>query len=811
MNTQNADIVSANIADEIFSPVIHKWISNLHQFICYYNDGDTQFLFNARAGVRIRHLYSLFLEGRGLSMDDSFSMFWASRLSVAKGTFARQPARSVELIRREYEYAPLSDLIAGVLRNNPEMLNRINFSDKSLALLGAQFPQWLSSGAAPARILQSYFRDSSAAMDDYVAKLMGNRRRAVLIDSGWQGTAQTLLADSFPQYSWKGLYFGRSFLPGHQAERGRDIIGLLFENDYYDPQQPESAFIRHRHLIESLLEPNAPSIEEIPSGKFLSLVQPAIDSNIADEPDIAKDFHYARAVAYFQCHAGLSDVEILMRYQDAMPKLARIIVHPSAIEAAALLSKERSADFGKELLVPVLLSPSEVDHGLSRQQRIKDALWQEGQIALEYKGDTRSAFEQQAEVALTGHPEQHSAPPDTLPSQRSINDVHLVKPIVAIITRTKNRPILLKRAAESVAQQTYSDYVWVVVNDGGDPGAVHNVIEQSAVDRRKVVVVNNPISVGMEAASNIGIRAAVSDYIVIHDDDDSWNPDFLKKTLGFLEGKHGLRYSGVITRCEYVSEEIAGDTVIEHGRYPYMEWVRNVHLAEMACGNIFAPISFLYRRRLFDEVGGYNETLPVLGDWYFNLEFLLRADIGVLPEKLAYYHHRDRGGHASSYSNSVIGGISKHEEFLSVASNEFVRRNSVKFPGALAILVGFGVRASRWGFEQLKLHPRGTDHSAQDVEDKYWCAAQFNLTAARHFWSRLTGTKVIDPAQSWEEILGKISRQRSRLPAPPDFDESMYLRLNADVANAVLQKKVPNAYYHYIVFGRREGRTRATR
>jgi hypothetical protein len=63
----------------------------------------------------------------------------------------------------------------------------------------------------------------------------------------------------------------------------------------------------------------------------------------------------------------------------------------------------------------------------------------------------------------------------------------------------------------------------------------------------------------------------------------------------------------------------------------------------MACGNFFPPIAFVFRREVLERIGGFNETLPVLGDWFFNLEFLLEDDIAVLPEPLARYHHRDRG------------------------------------------------------------------------------------------------------------------------------------------------------------------------
>jgi hypothetical protein len=91
----------------------------------------------------------------------------------------------------------------------------------------------------------------------------------------------------------------------------------------------------------------------------------------------------------------------------------------------------------------------------------------------------------------------------------------------------------------------------------------------------------------MEAASNAGIAACDSDYIVIHDDDDSWCPDFLERTVAFLDGPAGARYGGVRPTATYMSEEIRGDRVIEHEMRPYNDWVRNVQLSEMACGNFF--------------------------------------------------------------------------------------------------------------------------------------------------------------------------------------------------------------------------------
>jgi glycosyltransferase involved in cell wall biosynthesis len=77
---------------------------------------------------------------------------------------------------------------------------------------------------------------------------------------------------------------------------------------------------------------------------------------------------------------------------------------------------------------------------------------------------------------------------------------------VAVITRTKNRAILLKRAIRSVLDQKYEDWTHVIVNDGGDAGEF-SVLAESGRIQGRVTVIDNP-SVGMEAASIPGYGRA---------------------------------------------------------------------------------------------------------------------------------------------------------------------------------------------------------------------------------------------------------------------------------------------------------------
>jgi len=245
---------------------------------------------------------------------------------------------------------------------------------------------------------------------------------------------------------------------------------------------------------------------------------------------------------------------------------------------------------------------------------------------------------------------------------------------VAVITRTKNRPLLLERAINSVLSQTFSDWQMAIVNDGGDINSVEALIEKHRNDfNGRVVTIHNPHSLGMEAASNVGINSTKSNYVVIHDDDDSWRPQFLEKTVDFLQRAAFPNIKGVITHSTRIVEIIKNDNAIKiKTKESFNTWLENVSLYRMAAGNVFPPISFLFQRAVFDKIGLYNESLPVLGDWEFNLRFLRYFDIGVVPELLANYHHR-LTINSGDYSNSVIGDNDKHKFFDNLLRNQWLR------------------------------------------------------------------------------------------------------------------------------------------
>ena len=202
--------------------------------------------------------------------------------------------------------------------------------------------------------------------------------------------------------------------------------------------------------------------------------------------------------------------------------------------------------------------------------------------------------------------------------------------------RTKDRPILLQRALSSVAEQTFKDWQLVIVNDGGDPGPVETLLAAMDPDtRNKILLVSHPESVGMEAASNAGLENLHTEYVMIHDDDDSLHPDFLLKTTAFLDNPPHPKVKGAITRTTRVIEKFENGKVEILDQFPFHAWAESISLRRMLAQNFFAPICFVFSREACREVGAFREDLPVLGDWDFNVRFLERYEIGIIPEFLA--------------------------------------------------------------------------------------------------------------------------------------------------------------------------------
>ncbi|MBM4414164.1 MAG: glycosyltransferase [Chloroflexi bacterium] len=669
---RNSPQSAYDFGKDVLGPIIHYYLHLLDHHMRYLDDGNTKFLYVSRAGVRIKALMDVYRTVTPSVPLHDEDYIWMSRILTVKACYTRATVHAQAVIKKEFPVHQISDVVRSLLATEPQA-PEFNQDVLPFSLPASAFGEVFDGSNPVFAHIVRHFAQVADLFDRQLRALVGGKSRVVLIDSGWQGTSQTLLESAYPEYQFVGLYVATTYGEGQTLPSPRESHGLLFEKDEFDASQPITALWYNRHVMESLFEPKVSSIETLVTDAAGTVYAPQAQALLTYVAQLDDDAHYLGVCDYL---AGLTAAHSLHRlYADfhaASQLFAQKILYPTKADVALVVTKKRTADFGRSLVVPVVYDAVDRHAHDSAEQRVREAIWIQGQIAVEYPDYDA---EQRQRDLIRGVKTQaffHDPNEQRTTTERDWQITLDVQPRVLIVMRTKNRPVLLRRALESVYKQTYTNYMLVIVNDGGRFELVQNELARVPLDLARVVIVSNRQSVGMEAASNLGIRATSSDYVVVHDDDDSWHPQFLQKSIGYLESSAGRKYGGVVTRCIQVVERVRGEQITILSQEPYKFNFQQVYLAEMVRQNFFAPISFVYRRAIYDKIGGYDEALPVLGDWDFNLRFLLEADIGVLDEELSYYHHREAA--SGSYANSVTGGISKHVEYDAIVRNRMLRQ-----------------------------------------------------------------------------------------------------------------------------------------
>ena len=249
-----------------------------------------------------------------------------------------------------------------------------------------------------------------------------------------------------------------------------------------------------------------------------------------------------------------------------------------------------------------------------------------------------------------------------------------VPSIVDVITRTKNRPRLLLRCLESLLAQSYSHWHWVVVNNGGAEPVESLLREYASALAGRITLIPFGEAGLLGKLTNVGIAGSANSLITLLDDDDTWQPRFLEATVPRLTTDR-LHDSvrGVCTLSNCIQEKVDAEGLISVIReYPFNPYLRNIHLASLAAVNQFPPNAFVYERRALMEVGGYNEDLPVLDDWDFNLRFNLKFNIDVVYEYLSNYHLRPET-EAGDMANTVTAKENLHRFYEGVIMNLHLR------------------------------------------------------------------------------------------------------------------------------------------
>jgi len=177
----------------------------------------------------------------------------------------------------------------------------------------------------------------------------------------------------------------------------------------------------------------------------------------------------------------------------------------------------------------------------------------------------------------------------------------MIAPKISIVMSLYNSERYLREAMDSVLSQTFSDFEFIIINDGSIDGSAS--IVQSYDDNRIHFVQQE--NQGLPAALNAAIHLAKSELIARMDPDDICLPERLAMQYEYMQNNKDVMVLGSATRC--INED--GDALPEIYMTPSFE-VGGLAVPETPC---IHP-TVVFRKSAFMQAGGYAEAMRFGGE-----------------------------------------------------------------------------------------------------------------------------------------------------------------------------------------------------
>src|SRR3989344_1456117 len=116
-----------------------------------------------------------------------------------------------------------------------------------------------------------------------------------------------------------------------------------------------------------------------------------------------------------------------------------------------------------------------------------------------------------------------------------------MKPKISVIMSVYNGMPYLEQAAESVLNQTYKNFEFIIVDDASTDDTLKYL---KLLKDRRIKLIRNKKNLGLAASLNIALRQAKGDYIARMDADDISYPERLDIQLKFLTKNKSIDLCG---------------------------------------------------------------------------------------------------------------------------------------------------------------------------------------------------------------------------------------------------------------------------
>ncbi len=183
---------------------------------------------------------------------------------------------------------------------------------------------------------------------------------------------------------------------------------------------------------------------------------------------------------------------------------------------------------------------------------------------------------------------------------------------VSVAMPVRNAGAFVAEALDSISKQTFQDVELVVVDDASedDSRAVVDAWSKSAAAERfrhgRLFIVNLPRNVGYAGAYTMAMTLARAPFIALQEADDISHPSRIERQMAHLSARPGVAIVGTMVRTFQADRPDVRD-IMDHVEADSSS-ARAAYLRNYTYTATFGTL--LFRREVFDEVGGLLSWLP---------------------------------------------------------------------------------------------------------------------------------------------------------------------------------------------------------
>ena len=239
-------------------------------------------------------------------------------------------------------------------------------------------------------------------------------------------------------------------------------------------------------------------------------------------------------------------------------------------------------------------------------------------------------------------------------------------PAVSVIVPNYNHARFLRRRLDTIFNQSFRDFEVILLDDNSTDSS-RSILSEYALRPQVRLDFNNVNSGSTFRQWNKGVGLARGKYVWIAESDDYADARLLERLVPLLDSDPAI--SLAYCRSRFVTADDQVGTFVDCYLADPDRWASDFcQNGKEACCRYFLPANpianasaVLFRKEVYEQIGGADQNLRLCGDWKLWAEMALKGKIAYICEPLNYF--RLQGSSVRSTSGRAATDV---KEYLAV-------------------------------------------------------------------------------------------------------------------------------------------------